>query len=178
MAAVQGMPDTSAADALARHRKGTRIGDVLATTDHKMVGYLYLGTSFTMFLIAGLMAMLMRAELMKPGMQVMNNLQYNQLFTIHGTIMLLLFATPLFAGFANVIVPLQIGAPDVAFPRLNTLSYYLFLFGAIMVLAGFLMPGGAAAFGWFSYSPLSSSAYSPGLGADLWVMGLIVSGFG
>ncbi|HEU5028695.1 MAG TPA: cytochrome c oxidase subunit I [Spirillospora sp.] len=178
MAAVQGMPDTSAADALARHRKGTRIGDVLATTDHKMVGYLYLGTSFAMFLIAGLMAMFMRAELMEPGMQVMNNLQYNQLFTIHGTIMLLLFATPLFAGFANVIVPLQIGAPDVAFPRLNTLSYYLFLFGALMVLAGFLMPGGAAAFGWFSYSPLSSSTYSPGLGGDMWVMGLIVSGFG
>ncbi|GAA2170109.1 aa3-type cytochrome oxidase subunit I [Actinomadura napierensis] len=178
MTAVQGTPDTSAADALARHRKGTRIGDILATTDHKMVGYLYLGTSFAMFLIAGLMAMLMRAELMEPGMQVMNNLQYNQLFTIHGTIMLLLFATPLFAGFANVIVPLQIGAPDVAFPRLNTLSYYLFLFGALMVLAGFLMPGGAAAFGWFSYSPLSSSAYSPGLGSDMWVMGLIVSGFG
>ncbi|MBO2457828.1 aa3-type cytochrome oxidase subunit I [Actinomadura violacea] len=178
MTAVQGTPDTSTADALARHRKGTRVGDILATTDHKMVGYLYLGTSFAMFLIAGLMAMLMRAELMQPGMQVMDHLQYNQLFTIHGTIMLLLFATPLFAGFANVIVPLQIGAPDVAFPRLNTLSYYLFLFGAIMVLAGFLMPGGAAAFGWFSYSPLSSSTYSPGLGADMWVMGLIVSGFG
>jgi len=142
MTAVDDPPDTSAADALARHRKGIRIGDVLATTDHKMVGYLYLGTSFAMFLIAGLMAMFMRAELMEPGMQVMNNLQYNQLFTIHGTIMLLLFATPLFAGFANVIVPLQIGAPDVAFPRLNTLSYYLFLFGALMVLAGFLMPGG------------------------------------
>ncbi|MEU6752848.1 cytochrome c oxidase subunit I [Spirillospora sp. NPDC046719] len=178
MTAVDGPPDTSAADALARHRKGIRIGDVLATTDHKVVGYLYLGTSFAMFLIAGLMAMLMRAELMRPGMQVMNELQYNQLFTIHGTIMLLLFATPLFAGFANVIVPLQIGAPDVAFPRLNTLSYYLFLFGAIMVLAGFLMPGGAAAFGWFSYSPLSSSTYSPGLGGDMWVMGLVVSGFG
>ncbi|MGI5321519.1 aa3-type cytochrome oxidase subunit I [Actinomadura nitritigenes] len=178
MTAVDGAPDTSTADALARHRKGLRIGDVLATTDHKMVGYLYLGTSFAMFLIAGLMAMLMRAELMRPGMQVVNDLQYNQLFTIHGTIMLLLFATPLFAGFANVIVPLQIGAPDVAFPRLNTLSYYLFLFGAIMVLAGFLMPGGAAAFGWFSYSPLSSSTYSPGLGGDMWVMGLIVSGFG
>ncbi|MER6816553.1 cytochrome c oxidase subunit I [Spirillospora sp. NPDC000708] len=178
MTAVDGPPDTSAADALARHRKGIRIGDVLATTDHKVVGYLYLGTSFAMFLIAGLMAMLMRAELMRPGMQVMNDLQYNQLFTIHGTIMLLLFATPLFAGFANVIVPLQIGAPDVAFPRLNTLSYYLFLFGAIMVLAGFLMPGGAAAFGWFSYSPLSSSTYSPGLGGDMWVMGLVVSGFG
>ncbi|WP_433137764.1 aa3-type cytochrome oxidase subunit I [Actinomadura nitritigenes] len=178
MTAVDGPPDTSAADALARHRKGIRIGDVLGTTDHKVVGYLYLGTSFAMFLIAGLMAMLMRAELMRPGMQVMNDLQYNQLFTIHGTIMLLLFATPLFAGFANVIVPLQIGAPDVAFPRLNTLSYYLFLFGAIMVLAGFLMPGGAAAFGWFSYSPLSSSTYSPGLGGDMWVMGLVVSGFG
>ncbi|TYB44811.1 cytochrome c oxidase subunit I [Actinomadura chibensis] len=176
MTAVRDETDTSAADALARHRKGTRIGDVLATTDHKVVGYLYLATSFTMFLIAGLMAMLMRAELLEPGTQVMGAERYNELFTIHGTIMMLLFATPLFAGFANVIVPLQIGAPDVAFPRLNTLSYYLFLFGALLVLAGFLMPEGAASFGWFAYSPLTSPTFSPGHGKDLWVMGLILSG--
>ncbi|MFC4051646.1 cytochrome c oxidase subunit I [Actinomadura syzygii] len=176
MTAVRDETDTSAADALARHRKGTRIGDVLATTDHKVVGYLYLATSFTMFLIAGLMAMLMRAELLEPGTQLMGAERYNELFTIHGTIMMLLFATPLFAGFANVIVPLQIGAPDVAFPRLNTLSYYLFLFGALLVLAGFLMPEGAASFGWFAYSPLTSATFSPGHGKDLWVMGLVLSG--
>ncbi|MFD0856063.1 cbb3-type cytochrome c oxidase subunit I, partial [Actinomadura adrarensis] len=178
MTEVQRRRDTSAAEALARHRKGTRFGEVLATTDHKVVGYLYLGTSFVLFLIAGLMAMVMRAELLSPGMQVVDSHQYNQMFTIHGTIMMLLFATPLFAGFANVLVPLQIGAPDVAFPRLNALSYYLFLFGSVMVLLGFFMPGGAAAFGWFSYAPLSTSTYSPGMGPDLWIMGLVVSGVG
>ncbi|WP_030144764.1 cytochrome c oxidase subunit I [Spirillospora albida] len=178
MTALHGDTGTSAADALARHRKGLRFADVLATTDHKVVGYLYLATSFVLFLVSGLMAMVMRAELLQPGLQVVNAHQYNQLFTIHGTVMLLLFATPLFAGFANVIVPLQIGAPDVAFPRLNTLGYYLFLFGALMVLSGFAAPGGAAAFGWFSYAPLSTDRYSPGAGGDLWVMGLILSGLG
>ncbi|MDL4814355.1 aa3-type cytochrome oxidase subunit I [Actinomadura opuntiae] len=178
MTAVEEAADTSAGEALARHGLGTRIGRVAATTDHKTVGYLYLGTSFAMFLIAGLMAMLMRAELLRPGLQVMNELQYNQLFTMHGTIMLLLFATPTFLGFANVIVPLQIGAPDVAFPRLNALTYYLFAFGSLMLLAGFLMPNGAADYGWFAYSPLTSSTFSPGQGKDLWVMGLILSGVG
>ncbi|MGH3241196.1 MAG: aa3-type cytochrome oxidase subunit I [Spirillospora sp.] len=178
MTAVRDRDDTSVADALARHRKGLRIGDVLATTDHKMVGHLYLTTSFAMFLVAGLMAMLMRVELLEPGRQVLNAQQYNELFTVHGTIMMLLFATPLFLGFANVIVPLQIGAPDVAFPRLNALTYYMFLFGALIVLAGFAMPGGAAAFGWFAYSPLTSGTFSPGRGADLWIMGLVISGVG
>ncbi|MEU6752656.1 cytochrome c oxidase subunit I [Spirillospora sp. NPDC046719] len=178
MTAVEEAADTSAGEALERHSLGTRIGNVLATTDHKTVGYLYLSTSFAMFLIAGLMAMLMRAELLQPGLQVMDALQYNQLFTMHGTIMLLLFATPLFLGFANVIMPLQIGAPDVAFPRLNALTYYFFLFGAIIVLAGFLMPGGAADYGWFAYSPLTSPTFSPGLGKDMWAMGLILSGVG
>ena len=94
----------------------------ITSTDHKVIGYLYLITSFVFFLIGGIMAMLMRAELARPGLQFVCQEQYNQLFTMHGTIMLLLFATPLFVGFANVIMPLQIGAPDVAFPRLNMLS--------------------------------------------------------
>ncbi|MFD0898917.1 aa3-type cytochrome oxidase subunit I [Actinomadura sediminis] len=157
---------------------GTKIGHILATTDHKMVGYLYLGTSFAMFLIAGVLAMVMRAELLQPGMQVVSSQGYNQLFTMHGTIMMLLFATPLFAGFANVFVPLQIGAPDVAFPRLNALTYYMFLFGALIVLGGFIVPNGAAPFGWFSYQPLADNTYSPGMGGDLWVAGLILSGAG
>ncbi|GAA4512277.1 cytochrome c oxidase subunit I [Actinoallomurus oryzae] len=165
-------------EALARHSLGRKIGDVLATTDHKVVGYLYLGTSFTFFLVGGAMAMLMRAELARPGEQVVDASLYNQLVTIHGTVMLLLFATPLFAGFANVLVPLQIGAPDVAFPRLNTMSYYLFAFGGLMVLSGFATPGGAAAFGWFAYTPLSGAVRSPEMGGDLWAMGLILSGLG
>jgi cytochrome c oxidase subunit 1 len=92
--------------------------------------------------------------------------------------MLLMFATPLFVGFANWIMPLQIGSPDVAFPRLNMLSYWLFLFGSLIVVAGFLTPGGAADFGWFAYAPLNSAIRSPGVGADMWIMGLAMSGFG
>ena len=103
--------------------------------------------------------------------------QYNQLFTMHGTIMLLLFATPLFAGFANALMPLQIGAPDVAFPRLNMFAYWLYLFGGLIAGAGFLTPQGAAAFGWFAYAPLSDTSYSPGLGGDLWVFGLALGWF-
>ncbi|MEU0571206.1 cytochrome c oxidase subunit I [Nonomuraea sp. NPDC005983] len=161
-----------------RRRTGTVIASWLSTTDHKVIGYLYLITSFVFFLAAGLMAMVIRAELALPGLQLVSQQQYNQLFTVHGTVMLLLFATPLFAGFANVVMPLQIGAPDVAFPRLNAVAYWLFLFGGLMVLAGFVSPGGAADFGWFGYTPLSTATYSPGIGGDLWIMGLALSGLG
>ncbi len=103
------------------------------------------------------MALLIRGELAVPGQQFLSNEQYNQLFTMHGTIMLLLYATPSLFGFANYIVPLQIGAPDVAFPRLNAFSYWLFLFGALIVMSSFLTPGGAADFGWTAYTPLSDA---------------------
>jgi cytochrome c oxidase subunit 1 len=104
--------------------------------------------------------------------------QYNQLFTMHGTIMLLMFATPLFAGFVNVLMPLQIGAPDVAFPRLNALAYWFYSFGSLIAVGGFLTPQGAASFGWFAYAPLSNTTFSPGVGGNLWVLGLGLSGFG
>ncbi len=159
-------------------KPGNAVVKWLTTTDHKTIGYLYLTTSFAFFLLGGLMALVMRAELARPGLQFVSNEQFNQLFTMHGTIMLLMFATPLFVGFANVIMPLQIGAPDVAFPRLNALSYWLFLFGSTMVVAGFLTPQGAADFGWFAYAPLTDAIHSPGLGSDLWIMGLALSGFG
>jgi len=120
--------------------------------------------------------MLMRIQLLGPNEHVMSDQQYNELFTMHGAIMLLLFATPLFVGFANELLPLQIGAPDVAFPRLNLLSYYMFTFGGLILLASFLTPGGAASFGWYAYSPLTSAIYSPGIGADMWIMGLTLSG--
>jgi cytochrome c oxidase subunit I len=139
---------------------------------------MYLITSFFFFLCAGIMAMLMRIQLLGPDRRVMSDQQYNELFTMHGAIMLLLFATPLFIGFANELLPLQIGAPDVAFPRLNILSYYLFTFGGLILLASFLTPGGAASFGWYAYSPLTSAIYSPGVGGDMWIMGLTLSGLG
>ena len=158
--------------------KGRMAVKILTSTDHKVIGYLYLGTSFAWFLIGGILALLLRAELTRPGMQFLSSEQYNQVFTMHGTIMLLMFATPLFVGFANVIMPLQIGAADVAFPRMNMLSYWLYFFGGIVAFAGFLTPGGAASFGWTAYAPLSNDIYSPGIGADLWIMGLAVSGLG
>ena len=159
-------------------RKGYIIASWMSSTDHKTIGYMYLIASFCFFLAGGVMAMVMRAELGRPGMQIVSPEQYNQLFTMHGTIMLLLFATPLFIGFGNVIMPLQIGSPDVAFPRLNMFSWYLFVFGGLITLAGFITPGGAASFGWFAYSPLSDAVRSPGLGGDLWIMGLVLSGLG
>ncbi|MBX6390716.1 MAG: cytochrome c oxidase subunit I [Frankia sp.] len=150
----------------------------LRTTSHKDIAIMYFMTSLAFFAVAGVLAMLMRTELARPGLQIMGNEQYNQLFTMHGTLMLLMFATPLAFAFANYLIPLQIGAPDVAFPRLNALSYWLFLFGSLTVMAGFLTPDGAASFGWFAYTPLSSVDYSPGVGSDLWVLGLSVSGMG
>ena len=159
-------------------RKGNILASWLSSTDHKVIGHLYLITSFFFFLCAGVMALLMRIQLLGPDQHFVSDQQYNELFTMHGTLMLLLFGTPLFVGFANELIPLQIGAPDVAFPRLNLLSYYMFTFGGLILLASFLTPGGSAAFGWYAYSPLTSAIYSPGIGADMWIMGLVLSGLG
>ena len=128
--------------------KGSAFARLLRTTDAKQIGLLYLTTSFAFFIVGGFMALLMRGELARPGMQFLSLAQYNQLFTMHGTIMLLLFATPIVFAFANYIVPLQIGAQDVSFPRLNALAYWLFAFGGTLVVAAFATPGGAPDFGW------------------------------
>jgi cytochrome c oxidase subunit 1 len=157
---------------------GSALARLLRTTDAKQIGLLYLVTSFVFFFIGGALALLMRAELAQPGLALLSSEQYNQLFTMHGTIMLLLFATPIVFAFANYIVPLQIGAPDVAFPRLNAVAYWLFAFGGTIVLLGFVTPGGAADFGWFAYTPLSTAIHSPGVGGDLWAVGLVLSGLG
>nr|WP_067176085.1 cytochrome c oxidase subunit I [Microtetraspora niveoalba] len=175
MTAIHHQPSAIAARP---YTKGSVVAKWLSTTDHKVIGHLYLITSFVFFLIGGVMALVMRAELAAPGLQFVSNEQFNQLFTMHGTIMLLMFATPLFAGFANAIMPLQIGAPDVAFPRLNMVSYWLYLFGSTIAVAGFITPGGAAAFGWTAYAPLSNAVTSPGIGGDMWIMGLALSGLG
>jgi cytochrome c oxidase subunit 1 len=162
-----------------RRSRGQTVVKWVTSTDHKVIGNLYFITSFAFFMVGGLLALIMRAELFAPGLQIVDSPeQYNQLFTMHGTIMLLLFATPLFAGFANALMPIQIGAPDVSFPRLNMLAYWMYLFGGLIVISGFLTPGGAASFGWFAYAPLSDVTYSPGVGGDLWVFGLVLAGFG
>ncbi|MFI7241529.1 cytochrome c oxidase subunit I [Streptomyces qinglanensis] len=161
-----------------QRRPGHTVVRWLTTTDHKTIGSLYLITSFLFFLIAGVMALVMRAELARPGLQIISPEQYNQAFTMHGAIMLIVFATPLFTGFTNWIMPLQIGAPDVAFPRLNAFSYWVYLFGSLIVLGSLLTPQGAPDFGWTAYSPLSDGVHTPAVGADMWIMGLAFSGFG
>jgi cytochrome c oxidase subunit I len=157
---------------------GTLIWRWMTTTDHKVIGQLYFVTSIGFFFFGGVLALAIRAELAFPGLQYLSYEVYNQYFTMHGAIMLLLFATPLFAGFANAIMPLQIGAPDVAFPRLNMFSYWTYLFGGIIACSGFFTPDGAASFGWYAYTPLSDAVNSPGVGADLWIMGLYLAGIG
>jgi len=178
--APQPVPQVEATRAYPRRvgPKGSYLWKMVTTTDPKVLGVMYLVTSIAFFLIGGLMALLMRTQLARPGMQFLSTEQFNQLFTMHGTIMLLFYATPIVFGFANVVLPLQIGAPDVAFPRLNAFSYWLYLFGATIATAGFITPGGAADFGWTAYSPLTDPVHSPGVGADLWIMGLAVSGLG
>ena len=130
--------------------KGSAVTRMLRTTDAKQIGILYTTTAFGFFLIGGVMALVMRFELAQPELQVLSYEQYNQLFTMHGTIMLLLFATPILFGFANCVMPIQIGAPDVAFPRLNALSYWLLLAGGLVFYASiFFTPPEA---GWTSDS--------------------------
>jgi cytochrome c oxidase subunit I len=171
-------PVTLPAAAGTRTSKGRIVVTWMSSTDHKVIGYMYLITSFMFFLFGGVLALIMRTQLLSNTGGIVSNAQYNQLFTMHGTIMLLMFATPLFAGFTNVIMPLQIGSPDVAFPRMNMLAYWFFLFGSLIAVSGFLTPGGSAAFGWFAYSPLTDSIHSPGVGGDMWIMGLALSGLG
>jgi cytochrome c oxidase subunit 1 len=150
----------------------------MTSTDHKVIGLNYIVTSLVMFFFAGIMALVIRAQLTSPSGAVVSPQQFNELFTMHGSLMLYLFAGPFaFGGLANYICPLQVGAPDMAFPRLNALSYWLYLSGSITMLLGFMVTGGAAAFGWVAYAPLSSVAFSPGSGGDLWILSLALTGF-
>jgi cytochrome c oxidase subunit I len=178
LTAVAPRPVVTRAYPVTRSPRGSKFLGYLHTTDPKVLGVMYITTALTWFMIGGLMALIMRAELARPGMQFLAPEQYNQLFTMHGTIMLLFYATAIVFGFANFVLPLQIGAPDVAFPRLNALSYWLYFFGAIISSSGFFTPNGAAAFGWTAYAPLSSVEHSPGVGGNLWIMGLALSGLG
>ena len=150
--------------------------DYATTTDHKKIGILYIYTSMFFFLLAGVLALFMRAELAEPGLQILDTQTYNEFFTMHGTAMMLFFIVPLALGFANYFIPLHIGAPDVAYPRVNALTYWLFVLGGLTAFSGFFTSGGAASFGWTGYVPLADGTYSPGAGGDLWVIGLALSG--
>jgi len=152
-------------------RRG-RITSWLTTVDHKRIGILYMVTSLTFFVAGGILALLMRAQLATPNEHFVTKNAYNELFTIHGTTMIFLFIVPFWAGLANYLVPLMIGARDMAFPRLNALSYWLYLFGGLTMFLSFLANGGAARSGWYSYPPISEKFYSPGTGQDLWILSL------
>ena len=125
-----------------------------------MIGIQYLVTTFTFFVIGGLMAMLFRAELAKPGMQFVDTQTFNGLVSVHAALMIFVFIIPAFAGLANFAVPLMLGAPDMAFPRLNALSFWLLPIAGVMFLCSFLAPGGAFATGWTSYAPLAPNSRS------------------
>jgi cytochrome c oxidase subunit 1 len=159
-------------EALAPSWREGRVTGWLTTVDHKRIGILYIVTAFFFFFAAGVMALLMRLQLAQAGNDIVTENDYNQLFTIHGTAMIFLFVVPILAGFGNYVVPLMIGARDMAFPRLNALSYWLFLLGGIVILGSFLADGGAASSGWTAYTPLSTEEFSPGTGQDLWILGL------
>ena len=145
----------------------------ISTVDHKRIGILYLITTFFFFLVGGVFALVLRLQLEHAGNTVVSAEQYDRLMTMHGTTMIFLFVVPVMAGFGNYLVPLQIGARDMAFPRLNALSYWLLLFGGIVMYSGFIW-GGTADAGWTSYPPLS--VQSPGHGQDLWIVGLHLLG--
>ncbi len=153
----------------------TGILEWITTTDHKKIGALYLFTTFFFFLSGGLLALAMRTQLATPDGHILTAQQYNAAFTMHGTTMVFLFVVPVWTGFANYIIPLQLGARDMAFPRLNALSYWLLLSGGVLLYSSFLV--GPPAAGWTSYVPLSTKLYSPQLGQDLWIIGLTVLGF-
>jgi cytochrome c oxidase subunit 1 len=125
-------------------------------TDHKVIGIQYIVTTFVFFVLGGLMAMVIRAELAAPGMQFVDPNTYNGLFSVHASLMIFLFIIPVFAGIANYVIPLMIGAPDMAFPRLNALSYWMLPMAGVMMVASFFAPGGAFATGWTAYAPLSA----------------------
>jgi len=146
----------------------------VTTVDHKRIGILYLFTTFFFFAAGGLMALVIRLQLEHANNQVVSPQAYNQLFTMHGTTMIFLFVVPVMAGFGNYLVPLQIGARDMAFPKLNAASYWLLLAGGIVMYSSFVWGGGPADAGWTGYPPLS--VLSPGHGLDLWIVGLHILG--
>ena len=153
----------------------TGILEWITTTDHKKIGIMYLVTTFVFFFLGGIEALMMRLQLAEPNQTLLGGERFNQLVTLHGTTMVFLFVVPVMAGFGNYFVPLMIGARDMAFPRLNALSYWLLLAGGIILYSAFAF--GLPASGWTSYVPLSTAEFSKGVGQDLWILSLTVLGF-
>ncbi len=154
-------------------RKYTGLLSWLTTVDHKRIGLMYIGTAFVYFLVAGVFALLMRLQLAQPNAKFLSNAVYNEIFTMHGTTMIFLVVMPLGTGLGNFLVPLMIGARDMAFPKLNALSYWVFLFGGLFMYSSFIA-GGAPNDGWFSYAPLTELLYSPSHGMDFWALGILL----
>jgi cytochrome c oxidase subunit 1 len=161
----------------------TYIGEWLTTTDHKKIGIMYMVTAFFFFLVGGMEALLIRAQLAVPDGKVISPQAFNEMFTMHGTTMVFLFVMPMLTGFGNYVVPLMIGARDMAFPRMNAFGYWVLLFAGIFLESSFLF-GAAPNGGWFMYAPLSQSSVgcgrgfecTPGMNADFWVLGVLMLG--
>ncbi len=166
---------------LQRPRATTGVWSWFTTVDHKKIGILYAGTALVFFVLGGLEALLIRVQLWGPNGTVLTSNQYNQIFTMHGTTMVFLVGMPLAVAFGNYLVPLMIGARDVAFPRVNMFGYWVFLLGGIFLYSSFIF-GGAPNGGWFGYAPLTSTplakGFLPGHGPDYWTIGLIMLGIG
>ncbi|HEV2890070.1 MAG TPA: cytochrome c oxidase subunit I [Frankiaceae bacterium] len=158
-------------------KKRSKIVDYLTTTDHKKIGVMYLYFSFFAFLVGGMLALGVRAQLATPGGTMIEDPDtYNALFTMHASAMLFFFIIPIWAGWGNYIVPLQIGALDMAYPRINALSFWLLPAGFVTMFSGYLMKGGPAQAGWTEYPPLTAARFMPGYGTDLWIVGLLLVG--
>src|SRR5580658_173417 len=156
----------------------------IVTVDHKRLGIMYIATSLFFFAVAGVLAALMRMQLAFPNGKVLPPDVFNRLFTMHGTTMVFLVGMPFFAGLANYLVPLMIGARDMAFPRLNAFGYWMFLFGGILLYFSYIAGEGLAGHGtapdvgWFAYAPLTERAFSRGTSTDYWILSIIVAGIG
>jgi cytochrome c oxidase subunit 1 len=156
-------------------RRRATLLEVISSTDHKRIGLITSVTAFCFFLLGGAQALVMRSELQKPGLQFLTDHTYNELFTMHGSTMFFLFAAPVVLGVGLYFVPLQIGSARLLWPRLALAGYWLFAAGGVIMYAGYLTQQGAADFGWTAYFPLSDSQASPSIGADFWVLAVILA---
>jgi cytochrome c oxidase subunit 1 len=152
--------------------KSGRVASWLVTVDHKRIGIMYVGTALVWFVAGGILAILMRAQLAAPNETFLTKNSYDEVMTMHGTTMIFLVVVPILAGFGNYLVPLMIGARDMAFPRLNALSYWLYLLGGVVLWLSWFASGGTARAGWWSYPTLSEAQFSPGHGQDYWILAI------